>query len=311
MEVWFAKESPRDFGHLRAGWRILAFVILLGCIGAASFALILFLRGGATAKTAPMALQPLMTAASEWALFAWVLLTTFIMSRLERQPFRAYGLPEREAFGARFWQGAIWGALALTALLLLIAASGDFGFGQLAEHGSAAARFGLEWALAFLAVGFFEEYLFRGYLLKTLTGGIGFWWAAIVLSIMFGAAHLNNGGEDWLGALAAGLIGLFFCFTWQRTGSLWFAVGLHAGWDYCESFVYGVPDSGAITPGRLLNPHFHGSHWITGGTVGPEGSVWVLVIIALLFVLFGLWGPRRNVAAATGASAPANSLPTI
>lgn len=299
MNVWFSSAENHNFGGLRAGWRIAIFLILLVCIGAVVFGTYRALSGGAAAKATSMLIQPLVTAASEWAIFGLVLLATYIMSLLERQPFREYGLPPRQAFGARFWQGVVWGAVALSGLLLLIAASGDFGFGQLAEHGSTAARFGLEWGLAFLAVGFTEEYLFRGYLLKTLTGGMGFWGAAILLSILFGAAHITNGGEDWLGALSAGLIGLFLCFTWQRTGSLWFAVGLHAGWDYCESFVYGVPDSGAITPGRLLNPHFQGSHWITGGTVGPEGSVWVLVIIALLFVIFALWGPRpRTIAAA-------------
>ncbi|MGH9520586.1 MAG: lysostaphin resistance A-like protein, partial [Terriglobales bacterium] len=161
------------------------------------------------------------------------------------------------------------------------------------------------WALAFLAVGFTEEYLFRGYLLVTLSGSnIGFWGAAAILSIVFGALHLGNGGEDAMGALSAGLIGLFLCYTWRRSGSLWFAVGLHSSWDYCESFVFGVPDSGAVSAGRLLSPRFHGSRWITGGSVGPEGSVWVLVIIALLFAAFVRWGPRKGAATASAIAFP-------
>jgi hypothetical protein len=38
--------------------------------------------------------------------------------------------------------------------------------------------------------------------------------------------------------------------------------------------------------GHLLNSSFHGSRWITGGTVGPEGSVLVYIVIALLWVAF-------------------------
>ncbi|MGH9394805.1 MAG: lysostaphin resistance A-like protein, partial [Terriglobales bacterium] len=147
-------------------------------------------------------------------------------------------------------------------------------------------------------VAFAEEFTFRGYALTTFTSGAGFWPAAIVLSALFGAVHLGNNGESAAGALEVGLIGLFFCFTWRRTGNLWFAVGMHAAWDFCESFAYGVPDSGVVTPGHLLEPSFHGSRWITGGSVGPEGSVWALAVVAALFVLFAMRFPQHPAAAA-------------
>jgi hypothetical protein len=40
--------------------------------------------------------------------------------------------------------------------------------------------------------------------------------------------------------------------------------------------------------GHLLNSSFHGALWLTGGSVGPEASAFVFVIIAALFVVFGL-----------------------
>ena len=244
------------------------------------------LRRSPPANAAATALDPLSVALSEFALFVWVLVVTFIMSLLERRRVGEYGLPVRLAFARNFWSGVLWGVVALTLLLALIATSGDFHFGHLALSGGAIAKYGGEWALAFLAVGFFEEFSFRGYALTTLASGMPFWIAAIVLSLPFGGVHLFNGGEDMLGGISAALIALFFCFTWKRTGSLWFAVGLHFSWDYCESFVYGTPDSGLISPHHLLNSSYSGSNWISGGTVGPEGSLWVLVIIALLFIAF-------------------------
>jgi hypothetical protein len=39
-------------------------------------------------------------------------------------------------------------------------------------------------------------------------------------------------------------------------------------------------------PGHLLNSSFHGSRWLTGGSVGPEGSVLVFVVIAAAWLLF-------------------------
>ncbi len=82
------------------------------------------------------------------------------------------------------------------------------------------------------------------------------------------------------------MIGLFFCLTLRRTGNLWFAVGFHAAWDWGESFLYSVPDSGEKAPGHLLSSSFHGSPWLTGGSVGPEGSVFLFLVIALVWVAF-------------------------
>ncbi len=306
MDVWFSNKGNRSFAGLRAGWRLLVFVLLLIFLFPALQLTLLWVMRHVGPRTAIF--TPAAVSASEALPLAFLLLATWVMSRLERRPFGAYGLPGREAFGKGFWQGAVWGVASLTLLLLLIFASGDFSFGQVLLHGAQLPRYALAWAGAFLLVGFFEEFFFRGYTLTTLTGGIGFWPAAIVLSAAFGSVHLGNSGEDLLGALSAGLIGLFFCFTWRRTGSLWFAVGLHAAWDYCESFVYGVPDSGTVSAGRLLGSSAHGSHWITGGAVGPEGSVWVFVVIALLFAAFAvLYPPAAAPAATPNASNAASS----
>ncbi|MGH9488609.1 MAG: lysostaphin resistance A-like protein [Terriglobales bacterium] len=302
MDIWFSRPEVDGFAGLRAGWRLVIFAAIAGSVPgllvtAASLAA--HNPGARHAATASaMALSPWATLGSETFLFFWMVFATWIMSRLERRPFGYYGLPGRGAFGRQFWSGVLWGVVALSVLLVLIFFSGDFNFGQLVLHGAAIPRFGLEWALSFLAVGFFEEFTFRGYALTTFTQGAGFWTAAAVLSALFGGIHLSNHGEGWIGALSAALLGLFFCFTWKRTGSLWFAVGTHAAWDFCESFVYGVPDSGNISRGRLLKQLFHGSHWITGGSIGPEGSLWVFLILALLFAAFAVLYPARQSAPA-------------
>lgn len=295
MSVWFSRQEDTSFAGLRAGWRLtIFFCITLGVpLGLTLLGRLLARPSHAAPAALAGGMSPLLAAVGEGLPFVWVLFVSWIMARLEHRSLADYGLPWRRAFQRDFWAGAVWGAGALTALLLLIFVSGGFSFGHIVLHGAAIEIFGLEWALAFVLVGFFEEFTFRGYALATLTQGSGFWTAAIVLSAVFGGVHLGNTGESWIGALSAGLIGLFFCFTLRRTGSLWFAIGMHAAWDYCESFVYGVPDSGQITQGHLLQPSFHGSHWISGGSVGPEGSLWVFVIIVLLFALFADLYPTR------------------
>lgn len=294
--VFFADSTAPRLRGLRWGWRLAIFGALTGYILAPMLKpqshVVIFVA------------TPALLGIPEAILLAWVVAAAVIMAVLEKRPFGSYGLPARGAFGSRFWLGMAWGFIALSALLLLIHVCGDYDFGSPTLHGGALARYAGGWALVFLATGFFEEFFFRGYALRNLWEGIGFWPSATVLSALFGAVHLGNSGEDWVGAAAAAFIGLFFCYTVKRTGDLWFAVGLHACWDWAESFFFGVPDSGVIVQGHLLAPPpVHGSVWITGGSVGPEGSLWVFVVIAVMWLLFDWLMPAQTSAAAPVAAA--------
>jgi membrane protease YdiL (CAAX protease family) len=295
---------------LRAGWRFAIYLV--------AFFALLFLMTFATRPF--LHLKPHQTP-PVWVLLLGELeslvaavLPAFALAKYEKLPFRAYGLPLQGAFGKQFWIGVIWGICAITVLMLVMRGAGVFYFGGLALHGIRILKFATFWAVLFLAVGLFEEFTSRGYTLFTLAKGMGFWPAALLLSAAFGAIHLGNPGEAWVGALGAACIGLFFCLTLRRTGTLWFAVGMHASWDWGESFLYSVPDSGQVAPGHLLSSSFHGARWLTGGSVGPEGSVFVFVVIALLWVVFDRVypSPKRRpgaLAAGTPTNVTTNSEP--
>jgi hypothetical protein len=222
----------------------------------------------------------------ELEFLASAFLPALVMGAIEKRSLGDYGLPWRNAFGKAFWAGMAWGIVAITLLVLAIAGIGDFSLGGLALHGGRILKFAAFWGGFFVIVGLFEEFLLRGYTQFTLTQSIGFWPAALLLSTFFAALHFGNPGETWMGLLAVAVIGLFFCLTLRRTGNLWFAVGFHASWDWGESYLYSVPDSGGMVTGHLLRSSFHGSSWLTGGSVGPEGSVLVFVILGLTWVAF-------------------------
>jgi len=273
---------------LRPGWRIFLY---LGT-GVALFLLLssfqhLIPSRGAGPLWQDMYIQLVLVVSS--------LSPALVMARIERRRFSDYGLALRQASGKLFCAGLLWGILVLSALILLMRLLGVFSADNLAIHGSRIVKFAVFWGGFFFLVGMFEEFTFRGYTQFTLSQTVGFWPAACVWSLIFGGLHLiGNVGETWLGSLCAALIGLFFCFTLRRTGTLWFAVGMHASWDWGESYLYSVPDSGATVPGHLLNSSFHGSRWLTGGSVGPEGSVLVFVVIAAAWVVFDRIYPRSQ-----------------
>ena len=146
---------------------------------------------------------------------------------------------------------------------------------------------------SFIFTGIFEESLLRGYLQYTLTRGIGFWWTAIILSTTFGAMHGSNPGESPVGLFSAAAIGLVFCLSLWYTGSLWWAIGFHAAWDWGETYFYGTSDSGMIAQGHFFSEHPTGTLLWTGGATGPEGSLLIVPLILLMALLMWLWWSRR------------------
>lgn len=281
---------------LRAGWRLLIFLaVLISCL--LGFREVVVHIPTVDRMVQPLREGRLVVSAALVAEFQFVLsllIAVSVMSRIERCSLADYGFPARDALGRYFWPGVAWGLLAVTCVMMMIFAGRGFSFGGLALHGRSLVGYAVGWAIVFLMVGFFEELLFRGYLQFTLTTAIGFWPSAILLSIIFGFVHLGSRGENWMGGVTAGLFGLFLCFTLRRIGNLWFALGLHASFVYGETFIYSVPNSGFPSSGHLLNSTFHGPRWLTGGSVGPEASVMMFVVLALLFLLFGSFGPQAT-----------------
>jgi hypothetical protein len=214
-----------------------------------------------------------------------VLVASWIMARWEHRRLADYGLPGKNAFGRRFWEGAVFGFAGVSLLLLLIFLAGGYSPGSLALHGAALMRAALLWLLASLAIGFAEEYFFRGYPQFILGQGIGFWPAAFLISFLFGALHyFTKPYERWPDWASTGLIALLICLTLRRTGDLRFAIGFHAAFDFGAIFVYSGPNGGQVATDRLLTATFRGSDWLTGGKLGPEASLLVFPVIAAMFL---------------------------
>lgn len=225
---------------------------------------------------------------------AAALVTALIMARVENRSFAEYGLPGRAAFGKRFWQGVLFGLGMISLLMGLIAALHGYSVSGVDLRGFAALRYALFYFVGFIAVAVFEEFSFRGYLQSTLQLAAGFWPAALVLAVAFGAIHLTNPSEGAYGVLMAGCFGLLAAFTLWRTGDIWFAIGLHTVWDWGETYFYSVRDSGAPASGHLLRSEFHGPTWLTGGSIGPEGSALAFAVLVAAGLGIHLLFPRRQ-----------------
>ena len=278
---------------IRAGWRFLIFAVLVIVLRLAFFRIPPVWRLLKTTESGTLTPFSDGTAATISAITAFI--AAFIMSRIEKQKLRSYGIPLAGAFGRLFWLGVIWGLGILTLEMLIIHSLGGFTFGGFALHGARLWYYAGAWAVTFVLVGINEEFTFRGYPQFTLTHGMGFWRAAFLLSALFGLVHLANPNEGWVGAVWVFLFGMFACLTLKRTGNLWFAIGFHAAGDYAETFIYSVPDSGYAATGHLINSNLKsGPRWLTGGNIGPEGSLFAFLLLGCAFGLFAWLHPGRR-----------------
>jgi hypothetical protein len=296
-----SQEMPPSFFHrvfvgkhgIRAGWSIGIFFLLMGLFTALFLMPTIYLLEKNHVSMKEM--QPLQTCASDLAAFLGLLAATMVMSRIEHKPIIYYGLEGTRRI-VRFLYGLFCGVIALSILVGVLNLSGFLVFDGQQLFGKAAVIYAIGWSVAFFLVGIYEEYLMRGYMQVTLARSIGFWWSAMVFSILFGCIHIMNKGESPVGIVSAVFVGFVFCISLWYLKSLWWAIGFHASWDWAESYLWGTADSGRIAQGHLFAVHPQGNILLSGGATGPEGSLLALPLLLMIAALMWLaWGRNKNV----------------
>jgi len=299
---------------LRAGWSLLIFVAIFAAL---AFSINRTLRMFGVPRPDPKAeLSPLFGILGEGGSFLLVMLVTWIMSKIERRSFGVYGLGDQRKL-AHFLAGMGWGIVGLSVLIFTLRQAGFLVFDRQLIFGADMLRYGAVWLFGFFLVGLLEENITRGYVQYTLTRGLaavyqrvfktqhstalGFWTSAVIFSFLFGLGHNSNPGESPIGVVAAGLAGFVFCFSLWRTGSLWWAIGLHTSWDWGQSFLYGVADSGLMVQHHLFATHAVGKPILSGGATGPEGSIFILGVLGLIALIIVLTLPRSRYGAEASA----------
>ncbi len=297
---------------LRAGWSMLLFVLVVVLIGVAATAVIRHWHLlPKSALDGNAAMRPKSTLIGDGLQFLGFAFAAWIMSLIERRPFTRYGLEVKRAL-PDVAAGLVWGFVCLSLLVGTLYLTHSLAFDGFAIHGVEAVSSGAQWLAAFFCVGLAEEFFTRGYIQYTVSRGVsgitraldphnryahawGFWVSAFLFSgLLFMVGHLGNPGETVPGILAVGLAGLTFAFSLWRTGSLWWAIGFHATWDWSQSYLYGTHDSGIPAAGHLINSHPVGQALLSGGNTGPEGSIFVLPTLLVVGAIIHFTLPRRD-----------------
>lgn len=330
-------------GALRSGWSVLLFLAVVALTLIVTSILVEPLFDVLKANHLPLA-SKLFGAVLE---FVAVLIGGLVLARVEQRSIFDYNLRGASRV-PHFLSGLAAGFAALGLLVGLLRITGGVAveFGNL--HGAEVLRYALLWGFVFVLVALSEEGTCRCALQVTLTRGLSFgralllvaalcatlivrggpsgsggvwifallglpfcWWlerqrvdesnfwqAAWVVSTFFGWIHISNSGESSMGIFAAALVGFIFTLSIRMTGSAWWAIGCHAAWDWSETFLFGTADSGMKPEGSLFISHPSGGNTLlSGGSVGPEGSLLVVPVLVLLMVLLiSLYGRQLKTA---------------
>lgn len=275
---------------LRAGWAVaLFFVILIAAV--ITLKSIAFLLHYPVQTHAPF--TPARVMYAEAVLFSGALLATIGMARIDGRTWTGYGLCSRHGL-TQFGQGAVCGLLVVAVVMGALWLSHAVSITFSGTGARSLIRSGVLWTLAFCWVATTEEIVFRGFVFFRLSRALNPFAAAIVASLLFAWVHMPNDGETMIGLSSALGFGLVACLTVWRTGSVWWALGLHAAWDWSETFLFGTTDSGFAATGNLLISQPIGPTWLSGGTAGPEGSVVIFPALVLLALIVMWILPHRQ-----------------
>lgn len=188
-------------------------------------------------------------------------------------------------------RGAVLGAALFTAVALELAVTGHYRI--VAVHPKPALWFAA--AIAVLGAAL-EELLFRGVLFRIVDEWAGLWIALGVSAVLFGLAHASNPGATWISSLAIAVeAGVLLGVAFAVTKNVWFPIGLHFAWNFCEGPLYGAQISGGSFFSSLVTARIDGPAWLTGGAFGPEaGAPAVITCLAAALCLLKLRPASRK-----------------
>lgn len=150
-------------------------------------------------------------------------------------------------------------------------------------------------ALLLIGGAIVEELLFRGVVFRLVQEWAGTWIALTVSAAIFGLAHVANPGATWFSSLAIALeAGVLLGAAFVVTRNLWFPIGLHFAWNFCEGPIFGTQVSGNVLQTTALTARLRGPAIVTGGSFGPEAGLAALVTCSIAAIVLLVAARRRH-----------------
>lgn len=278
------------FDHWRAGWRIAVYFILLFLGTLALSALVRLVApepdGGMLSWTYSLAM-----AAFNLMLIG---LGLAVLLLFDRRPGSLLGVGFGGGWLRELNLGLAAGIVTTGGLTLVLVLSGMVSL-ELSPEVAGAFAVMPRYLLLFTVAAAAEELIFRGYLLQALAEGSRRWLAAILMSLPFAVAHIDNPDITMIGIANIFLVGMVIAILYFQTLRLWLPIGYHLSWNWAHGWLWGFDVSGIELEHQVFVATPVGPDLVTGGEFGLEGSV----LTTILIIVVGVWLLARKVIAPT------------
>ncbi len=273
--------SPQD-GRLRAGWRILSFLaIFYGIALPALFGLRALL---AFPKSSPLVIVIIALTATP---------AVYIARRwIDKKDFTSLGLKISWRGAADVLFGFALSGIMMAAVFGVMLALGYISNVQMTVMDWSTAALLAGSLLTMALVGFWEELVFRGYILQNMSEGMGMTTAVLISCIVYGLVHSANPNAGFLSTGIIILFGYLRIYGYLSTGQLWLSIGMHTGWNFFQATVFGFAASGHAENRTLITHDSLASDWLTGGGFGPEASVITIPVVLIALFAMRAWSRR-------------------
>jgi membrane protease YdiL (CAAX protease family) len=275
-------------GHLRAGWRILAYAVIVGLIGLTAAGVSRVLHGNVDVESDQAEVSEDERFDSWMGVIGFfimdfiLIVAAFIMLRyIDKRPVGMLGLSISSHSGKELVIGFLLGAGAISAscIIMWVAGAVHLTLGNLnGAYMGAAVRL----LLVFLAAAAVEELIMRGYPFQAFAEGAGTPIAIVLFGLIFGLGHMTNSGWSIVGIANTGVSGVLMSLAYLKTRSLWTPIAIHLSWNWTQGCVWGMNVSGLPIDSSLIQTTPVGPAILSGGAFGAEGSLFTLAIVTLL-----------------------------
>ena len=136
-----------------------------------------------------------------------------------------------------------------------------------------------------------EELLDRWYLYQKLRRRYKSPWIAIIVnSFVFMSLHIFNPGITLLSCIQIFVVGFLFSLFIYYYNGLWIAMAFHAGWNFTQSILFGLPNSGIVSAYSVFKldaaPARNGFFYdVNFGVEGSLGAVLLLIALCILIMV--------------------------
>lgn len=139
-----------------------------------------------------------------------------------------------------------------------------------------------------------EEMVTRGYIYGALRERYPVWVAVAANALLFGALHLLNPGVTVFSVLSIVLIGVGLSLVMLLRESLWMAIAIHTMWNFTQSILFGLPNSGIVSAGSFLHLEAARSSLLYDASFGVEGALPAILVELALCAWLCLAAKKRT-----------------